>query len=62
MNEGLGELRVPKALFYKSIIDQDANAVVICNFWHEIIYMNPAAVKRYEKSERRLFKKESWII
>ncbi len=35
--------------FYKSIIDQDRCAVVICNPEHEIIYMNPAAVKYYEK-------------
>ena len=31
--------------FYKSIIDQDRAAVVICNLKHEIIYMNPVAVK-----------------
>lgn len=36
--------------FFKSIIDQDKCAVVICNVQHEIIYMNPAAVKRYAKS------------
>ncbi|MCM1054678.1 MAG: PAS domain-containing protein [Bacteroides sp.] len=35
--------------YFKSIIDNDKNAVVICNLKHEIIYMNPAAVKRYEK-------------
>ncbi len=35
--------------FYKSIIDQDRSAIVICNLQHEIIYMNPAAVKNYEK-------------
>lgn len=35
--------------FFKSIIDQDRCAVVICNLEHEIIYMNPAAVKTYEK-------------
>lgn len=35
--------------FYKSIIDQDRCAVVICNLKHEIIYMNPAAVLNYEK-------------
>lgn len=39
----------PKEPFYKSIIDQDTSAVVICNLQHEIIYMNPAAVRRYEK-------------
>ncbi|MCM1158065.1 MAG: PAS domain-containing protein [Bacteroidales bacterium] len=36
-------------VFYQSIIEQDTSAVVICNLQHEIIYMNPAAVKRYEK-------------
>mgnify|MGYP004539588895 CR=1 FL=1 len=36
--------------FYKSIIDQDRNAIVICNLQHEIIYMNPAAVANYKKS------------
>lgn len=35
--------------FFKGIIDSDDQAVVICNTQHEIIYMNPAAVKRYEK-------------
>lgn len=35
--------------YFKSIIDQDRCAVVICNLSHEIIYMNPAAVARYEK-------------
>ncbi len=35
--------------FFKSIIDQDRCAVVICNIEHEIIYMNPAAVQSYEK-------------
>ena len=36
--------------YFKSIIDQDKNSVVICNTRHEIIYMNAAAQKRYEKS------------
>lgn len=35
--------------YFKSVIDQDRAAVVICNLQHEIIYMNPAAVKNYEK-------------
>lgn len=35
--------------YFKSIIDQDQCAVVICNLEHEIIYMNPAAVQRYGK-------------
>lgn len=35
--------------FYKSLLDQDRSAVVICNLEHEIIYMNPAAVLNYGK-------------
>lgn len=35
--------------FFKSIIDQDRCAVVICNLEHEIIYMNPAAIENYKK-------------
>lgn len=37
------------SLFFKSIIEQDRCAVVICNPEHEIIYMNPAAVTAYAK-------------
>lgn len=37
------------SLYFKSIIDQDRCAVVICNLQHEIIYMNPTAVSRYDK-------------
>lgn len=35
--------------YFKSIVDQDRSAVVICDLSHMIIYMNPAARKRYEK-------------
>ncbi len=35
--------------FLKSVIDQDPCAVVVCNLHHEIIYMNPTAIKAYEK-------------
>lgn len=35
--------------FFKSVIDQDRAAVVICDLCHTIIYMNPSAVKRYKK-------------
>lgn len=35
--------------YFKSIIDQDRCAVVICDLAHTIIYMNPTAVTRYEK-------------
>lgn len=37
------------SLFFKSVIDQDRAAVVICNLQHEIIYMNAASVERYKK-------------
>ena len=35
--------------FFKSVLEQDRAAVVICNLRHEIIYMNPAAVSNYSK-------------
>ena len=35
--------------YFKSILEQDRCAVVICNLAHEIIYINPAAVKQYER-------------
>ncbi len=35
--------------YFKSIIDMDRCAVVICNLSHEIIYMNPAACEHYVK-------------
>lgn len=34
---------------FKSVLDADRAAVVICDFEHTIIYMNPVAVARYEK-------------
>lgn len=37
------------ASFFQSIVDQDRCSVVICNPAHEILYMNPAAVRSYEK-------------
>lgn len=35
--------------YFRSIIEQDRCAVVICNLENEIIYMNPAAIARYQK-------------
>lgn len=35
--------------FFKSVLDQDRSAVVLCDLEHTIIYMNPAAVERYAK-------------
>lgn len=34
---------------FKSVIDQDPAAVVICDLSHTIVYMNPAAIERYKK-------------
>ena len=34
---------------YKSVLEMDRAAVVICDLAHTIIYMNPAAIERYEK-------------
>ena len=35
--------------FFKSIVDEDRSAVVICDINHTIIYMNPTAIERYGK-------------
>ena len=34
---------------YKSVLEADRAAVVICDLEHIIIYMNPTAIRRYEK-------------
>lgn len=34
---------------YKSVLEADRAAVVICNPEHVIIYMNPTALRRYDK-------------
>ena len=34
-------------LLFKSVIDHDTAAVVICDMQSEIVYMNPAAIARY---------------
>lgn len=35
--------------YFKSIVDEDRCAVVICDLGHRIIYMNPSACKKYSK-------------
>ena len=35
--------------FFKSVVDQDRAAVVLCDLNHTIVYMNPAAGVRYAK-------------
>ena len=34
---------------YKSVLEADKAAIVICDLDHKIIYMNPAAISRYAK-------------
>ena len=36
--------------FFRSVLEQDEAPVVLCDLEHTIVYMNPAAAKRYEKS------------
>lgn len=36
--------------FYKSVLEQDEAAVVLCDLNHIIVYMNPSAANRYAKS------------
>lgn len=38
------------SVFFKSVVEQDECPVVLCTLEHEIIYMNPAAKKRYAKN------------
>lgn len=34
---------------FKSVLEQDRAPIVICDLNHKIIYMNPTAIKRYQK-------------
>ena len=34
---------------FKSVLEADRAAVVICDLEHKIIYMNPASISKYEK-------------
>ena len=34
---------------FKSVLEADRAAIVICDLEHKIIYMNPVAISRYEK-------------
>ena len=36
-------------IFYQSVLETDRAAVVLCDLEHTILYMNPAAIRRYEK-------------
>ena len=35
--------------FFRSVLEQDRSAVVLCDLEHTILYMNPAARERYAK-------------
>ena len=35
--------------YFKSMIDQDRSAVVVCDLNHTILYMNPAAVAQLQR-------------
>ncbi|MCM1506766.1 MAG: PAS domain-containing protein [Ruminococcus flavefaciens] len=37
------------SVFFKSVLDADNTAIVLCDINHTIIYMNPTAVERYAK-------------
>ena len=34
---------------FRSVLEADRAAIVICDLEHKIIYMNPVAINRYEK-------------
>lgn len=34
--------------YFKSIVDQERDSIVICNLEHTILYMNPAAIADYK--------------
>lgn len=35
--------------FFKSVLEQDRSAIVLCDLQHTIVYMNPVAIARYAK-------------
>ena len=35
--------------YFKSVLEQDTAAIVLCDLKHTIIYMNPVAIERYSK-------------
>lgn len=37
------------AVYFKSVLEQDPAAVVLCDLGHRILYMNPAAAARYAR-------------
>lgn len=41
--------KVPVSAYWRSIVEQDPAPIVVCDLQHTIVYMNPAAIRRYEK-------------
>lgn len=37
------------SVYFKSLVEQDNTAIVICDLNHTIIYMNPSAILNYKK-------------
>ena len=35
--------------FFKSVLEQDTTAIVLCDLNHTIVYMNPTAIARYHQ-------------
>ena len=35
--------------FFRSILEEDRQPIVVCDLSHTILYMNPTAIKRYHK-------------
>ena len=35
-------------IFFRSVLEQDTAPIVLCDLEHTIVYLNPAAAKRYE--------------
>lgn len=35
--------------FFRSVLEQDSSPIVLCDLKHTIVYMNPAAEKRYAR-------------
>lgn len=35
--------------YFRSVLNQDPDPVVLCDLSHRILYMNPAAIRRYAK-------------
>ena len=43
------EKNMTQSIFFRSLIEQENSAVVICDVSHKIVYMNPCAERQYAK-------------